>query len=262
MSTGGPNAIEQKENLVPTPEVSKIEKNEKTILEVLKEKFSDVKGYVLQHKQAFANIGQIVGTAGLVAGGASLLFSGIAANLTIAGIPLGIPLMVAGSILFLVGTALQVAHHVEKEGGTVAEKLKSFFKETLANLTFGTIAGAGVIVACSLTSLTNLIAIVAVAIKFKPLLFAKPNEWKEAVSKIYSESGKVNGIKKGSIEEKLKNSESFSDFVKKLTEGIPEAVKGIVDTFDQSSASRLANIFPSEDPSTGETMVQTLTATV
>lgn len=236
------------------------EKTGETTLETIKEKFREGKACILKHKQAFANLGQIGGTAALVAGGAALLFSGIAANLTIAGIPLGIPLMVAGSILFLAGTALQIAHHVEKEGLTVAEKLKSFFRETLANLTIGTLTGAGVATACSALSLASLITVVSVAIKFRPLLFAKPDEWKEAVRKVYNESESGSGIahnslKKSSVEEALKSSESFSDFVKKLTKGIPEIVGGVVNTFEQSSADRLASIFPSKEETPNQILV-------
>ena len=117
----------------PIEGASAPQKGEESLLQTLKQKFIAGKDYVLKHKSGFAKLGQIGGTAGLVTGGMSLLFSGIAANLTVGGIPLGIPLMVGGGILLAAGTVLQVLHQTEKKGSTVGEKIKGFFKETFNN---------------------------------------------------------------------------------------------------------------------------------
>ena len=51
-------------------EVSNSEKTDKTLLQTIKEKLAAGKDYVLAHKGTFAKIGQVGGTAALVAGGA------------------------------------------------------------------------------------------------------------------------------------------------------------------------------------------------
>lgn len=171
----------------------------------LKERFIEGKNYVLAHKGAFSKIGQIGGTAGLVVGGASLLFSGIAANLTVGGIPLGIPLMVAGGILLAGGTILQAMHQMEQEGLTVGEKIKAFFKETLNNLKIGTIAGVGIAAAAAVMPLAKLATIVPIVIKLKK------NSKNEEAWKAFIESFS----KDSKIRKKLEGTKNLNDFAHK-----------------------------------------------
>lgn len=196
-------------------------KPEKTLSQTLKEKFIECKNYVLKHKGAFAKIGQIGGTAALVTGGAALLFSGIAANLTIAGIPLGIPLMVAGGILLTAGTILQVAHHVEKKGLSVGEKIKGFFRETFNNLKLGTLAGVGIGTACAAFPLATLIAMVPVVVKLKPYLskdLSKDENWK----------GFVNALPENSRMKKAsKDSKNIGEFLDKFLNPVKNKVESL-----------------------------------
>lgn len=134
------------------------------ILSNLQRLFRDGKNYVLGNKRAFANIGQVGGTAALVAGGAALLFSGVAANLTIGGIPLGIPLLAAGGILLAAGTILQVATYIEDKSTTVEEKIRGFFEKTLENIGVGSFAGVTFSAACATFSLSKLFAFTTKAI--------------------------------------------------------------------------------------------------
>ena len=204
--------------------VSDSEKTDKTVLQTIKEKFAAGKNYVLAHKGTFANIGQIGGTAALITGGASLLFSGIAANLTIAGTPLGIPLMVAGGIMLAAGTILQVAHHIEKEGSSVGEKIKGFFKDTFNNIKLGMIAGVGISCAFAIVSLAKMMVVIPVLIKLKPLLSKNPNNeknWKALIDSLPDDS---------KLKKTLQGSTSLDDFLDKYT----KPVKGIVEHLEKS----------------------------
>ena len=202
------------------PTIQAAPEPEKKLSQILKEKFIEGKDYVLKHKGAFAKIGQIGGTAALVAGGMSLLFSGIAANLSIAGIPLGIPLMVAGGILLTVGTILQVAHQIEKKDLGVGEKIKGFFKETFNNLKIGTLAGVGIGAVCAILPLKALIAIVPVAIKLKPYIFKdlnKEENWK----------GVVDALPAGSVKKNSEGTKTFNEFWAKILKPLTDTVESI-----------------------------------
>lgn len=118
-------------------------KTPKSTLAAFKEKLIGVKNFVLAHKEGCGNLGQIAGSAGLTLGAAALVFSGIAASLTVGGIPLAIPLLVAGGILFAGGSALKVADQIKKNDNTrsIGEKIEKFFKETFNNLKIGVTVG-------------------------------------------------------------------------------------------------------------------------
>lgn len=235
--------------------INATEKPERTLLQILKEKFGECKDFILdpKNRRGLANIGQIGGTATLVAGGAALLFSGIAANLTIAGIPLGIPLMIAGGILFISGTALQIAYHAEQTNLTAGEKVKGVLKESLANVTIGTLLGGVAAGACSVTSLTNLIAIIGVAIKLKPLLKMDINDPEalkvvKGVFKSKNKDDKNGEGGNGTIADILENAKSMDDVVEKLAQKLGDKAGKAVMKADRSMAEFLVNILtkPSE----------------
>jgi hypothetical protein len=118
-------------------------KTSKSTLETFKEKLIGVKNFVLAHKEGCGNLGQITSGTCLTLGAAALVFSGIAASLTVGGIPLAIPLLVAGGILFAGGSALKVAAQIEKkdDSRSIGEKIEKFFKDTFNNLKTGITAG-------------------------------------------------------------------------------------------------------------------------
>lgn len=230
-----------------------------TVLQLIKEQFDKCKSFILdpKNRRGLANIGQIGGTAALVAGGASLLFSGIATNLTIVGIPLGIPLMIAGGILFISGTALQIAYHAKQTNLTAGEKIKGTLKETLANVTIGTLLGGVAAGACSVTSLPNLIAIIGVAIKLKPLLQLNLNDQKdsEKAFKIVKDVFAKNKSKKGEKGEggggiigKALEKGTLNGFVDTLTSELGNKAEKLTKAADRSMAEFLVNILtkPSE----------------
>lgn len=245
MSSNGPSGVSVPEGTPRSDIIGPTETGKpETVLEVIKCKFRDAKIYISEHKRAFANIGQIGGVATLVAGGASLIFSGLAANLTLAGLPLGIPLMIGGGVLLLAGTALQVAHHIEQNNLALGEKLKNVLKETLSNLVLGAVMGSALVAFFSITSLTNLMTIITVAIKLKPFLQADINSkqsWAESREALKDAFGK-NPLKKSSLEKALDESESFADFIKKLTQYIPEKAKDFVELFDRNTSEIFAGL--------------------
>lgn len=136
-----------------------VDKSQKSTLEAFKEKLIGIKDFVLAHKEGCGNLGQIAGSAGLALGAAALVFSGIAASLTVGGIPLAIPLLVAGGILFAGGSALKVADQIGKEGDTrsIGEKIENFFKETFKNMMVGGAIGAVAAVPLAFFSATEII---------------------------------------------------------------------------------------------------------
>ena len=134
-------------------------KTPKSTLAAFKEKLIGVKNFVLAHKEGCGNLGQIAGSAGLTLGAAALVFSGIAASLTVGGIPLAIPLLVAGGILFAGGSALKVAAQIEKkdDSRSIGEKIENFFKETLKNTIIGGAIGAAAAIPLVFFSATEII---------------------------------------------------------------------------------------------------------
>ena len=223
-------------------ETSGTSKTGNPLLGLLKEVFSVAKSFLLDksNRRSLANIGQIGGAAALVVGGASLLFSGIAANLTVAGVPLGIPLMVAGGILLAAGTIYQTVHQLEgKKGGqAILNGIAETIRESLANIVVGTVAGAAVAAVCASVSVTTLVSIVPIVVKIKSLP-SKPEgeEWKKFV-----EGFKENKSVKNDIKEKLSKSESLDSFLKEVLKGVPDAAKGVISAFDLSTADTLKGI--------------------
>lgn len=134
-------------------------KASKSTLKAFKKKLSGIKAFVLGHKEGCGNLGQIAGNAGLALGAAALVFSGIAASLTVGGIPLAIPLLVAGGILFAGGSALKVAAQIEKNDNTrsIGGKIEKFFKETFKNMKVGGTIGAVAAIPLAFFSVSEII---------------------------------------------------------------------------------------------------------
>ena len=203
----------------PVDATSNSNKTDATLLQTLKMKIDAGKKYILDHKVAVGRIGQISGTAALIVGGASMLFSGIAANLTVAGTPLGIPLMIAGAVLLVTGTIFQVMHQVERKDSTVGEKIKDFFKETFNNLKIGTLAGVGITAACAAMPLTQLIPIVPIIIKLVPYLskdLNKEENWK-AFIEIFPKDSKFHKM--------LEGTKTLNEFLAKFTKPVQDIIE-------------------------------------
>ncbi len=81
--------------------------------------------------------GQCLGTTGIVLGALASIFTGIGATLSIAGIPLAIPLLVGGAVLFTAGTGTLIARIATNANSTLGEKIKELFTTTGLNLCGG-----------------------------------------------------------------------------------------------------------------------------
>ena len=128
----------------------------------------------------------------------------------------------AGGILLAAGTILQVAHHVEKKGLSVGEKIKGFFQETFNNVKIGALIGVGVSAACAVAPLEQLVAAVPVIMKLKSSLSESSNKeesWENIRKKIAAQFP--------ASEEILKESKSPEEFLKKLSAHLEATVDSI-----------------------------------
>ena len=198
--------------------------------------FGKIKAYILAHKSGVSNLLQITGAAGLALGGAALLFAGVAGILTVAGTPLGVPLLIAGGILFGVGTILKIAEKVEKTGLTAGQKIKEFFKDTLINITKGTILAGAFLGLCKVVPLSTLIVIAPIAIKLIPYLKEDLNDkdqWRKFVETFPKDSTIRKALEEG-------RPETFDDFLEQKF-GVLKAVKGVVERLDEKPETKEEN---------------------
>lgn len=109
-----------------------------TVLNKILSKLADGRDFIFGKLggkvDALITIGQAGGAVAMALGGASLLFSGIAANLTVGGIPLGIPLLAGGAALFAAGTGLLIAKLAANTNSTLGQKIKDFVIITGKNI--------------------------------------------------------------------------------------------------------------------------------
>ena len=116
--------------------------NEKScILNKVLNKLAEGRDFILNKlgnkTNALITIGQVGGAAAMTAGAAALLFTGVAASLTVGGIPLGIPLIAGGAVLFTAGSGLLIAKISANVKSTLGEKIKEFFSVTCKNALVG-----------------------------------------------------------------------------------------------------------------------------
>ena len=137
-------------------------------------KFAEGKDFIFKKLEGkvgkLITLGQIGGVAGMTLGGLSLIFSGVAANLTVAGIPLGIPLLIGGAILFTAGTLGLVAKLAVKPDSTIGQKVKDFFSITGKNVSMGSVLGslaAGVVTIGGLVGIGGLGGMISAVQKVK-----------------------------------------------------------------------------------------------
>lgn len=210
--------------------VDQIQPTDVSKLKSLKENLQDLKTFVESHKQGLANIGQIAGTALVVMG------------LITAGTPLGIPLLVTGSCLFATGTAFQIMHHIEKTDMDVGNKIKGILKETLANLTFGSLTGVAISAVSAAIPLKYLIPIIGVAIKYKSFMAHNPFEtegWEKC-----KQEWEDNNAQKSIIDETIIESDSFNGFITKIMENMKKVGSDTVEAFNESTAAILFEKIP------------------
>ena len=196
--------------------------------------FGKIKAYILAHKSGVSNLLQIAGSAGLVLGGAALLFAGVAGVLTVAGTPLGVPLLIAGGVLFGLGTILKIAEKVEKTGLTAGQKIKEFFKDTLINIATGTALSGAFLAICKLVPLGTLILVAPIAIKLIPFLNKDLND--------KDQWGKFVAIfpKDSTIGKKLEGTETLDDFLEKKL-GVVKIAKGVVEYLNEKPETKQEN---------------------
>lgn len=143
------NTLVSVQNDTETSNVSAVDKqdNNGTALSKIFTKLAEGKDFIfktLKEKSgALITLGQVGGVAAMTLGGLSMVFTGLAANLTVVGIPLGIPLLAGGAILFTAGTGLLIAKLAMNVKSTLGEKIKTFFNVTGKNMALG--LGAGVL---------------------------------------------------------------------------------------------------------------------
>ncbi|MGX8716572.1 MAG: hypothetical protein ACSW8C_01115 [bacterium] len=196
--------------------------------------FSQGTKYVFAHKSGVSTLLQIVGSVGLILGGATLLFAGVAGVLTVAGTPLGVPLLIAGGILFGLGTVLKIAEKVEKTGLTAGQKIKEFFKDTLINIATGTALSGAFLAICKLVPLGTLILLAPIAIKLIPFLNKDLND--------KDQWGKFVAIfpKDSTIGKKLEGTETLDDFLEKKL-GVVKIAKGVVEYLNEKPETKQEN---------------------
>lgn len=153
-----------------------------TVLNTIFSKLAEGKDFIFKtlngRAGALITIGQVGGVAAMTLGGASLIFSGIAANLTVGGIPLGIPLLVGGAALFTAGTGLLIAKLVANANSTLGQKIKDFLTITGKNIGIG--LGIGVLGAGAISQKN----VAELATSTLPAMVNKANEVKEKVEEI------------------------------------------------------------------------------
>ena len=126
--------------------------DKKTQHKAIRDKFSAIKTKILDHARIKGSVAQWFGAAGMVLGGAILLFSSIASSITGIGLPFGITAFTGGIILIGVGAGSFgigsgfLAKHFFCDGSSGNKKMDflKFLKSTVINLGIGAAAGSAV----------------------------------------------------------------------------------------------------------------------